>query len=129
MKNKPSAIGDKIKEIRKDKGLTQKELGELLGVTASMIGQWESGIRFPRVANIYRIAEALDVPTDMLFRDFNYTVTEGLKTVDQKRHEEVMMKKHIELYRQLNEVGQHFANDFINLLLDRTAYRKDDENF
>ena len=53
MKNKPSAIGDKIKEIRKDKGLTQKELGELLGVTASMIGQWESGIRFPRVANIY----------------------------------------------------------------------------
>ena len=41
-------IGDRIKELRKEKGMTQKELANAMGVTASMIGQYETGIRIPK---------------------------------------------------------------------------------
>ena len=37
-------VGEKIKYIRKEKGLTQKELGIILGdISQQQIGQWETG--------------------------------------------------------------------------------------
>ena len=36
--------GEKIKEARKKAGMTQAELGTLLGVSGSMIGQWENDL-------------------------------------------------------------------------------------
>lgn len=43
-------MGDKIKEKRKEAGLTQEELGEKLGVQKSAVAKWENG----RVENIKR---------------------------------------------------------------------------
>lgn len=54
-------IGDKIKAARRDKGLTQKELGDKLGVSASMIGQYETGNRNPKFETIQEIASALGI--------------------------------------------------------------------
>ena len=59
-------IGERIKELRKEKGLTQAELGEKLGVSASMVGQYENGFRKPKKDTLCRIMEALGVS----YRDF-----------------------------------------------------------
>lgn len=60
-------IGDHIREKRKEKGFSQKELGEKLGVSGSMIGQYETGQRKPRLEQLRRIASALDVEwTDLV---------------------------------------------------------------
>lgn len=62
-------IGQKIKEARTKKKLTQQELGELIGVQKSAIAKYESG----RVVNIKRstlqkIASALDMrPSELIF--------------------------------------------------------------
>ena len=56
-------IGEKIKAIRKEKGLTQKELAEKLGVSASMIGQYETNVRNPKFETIQKISSCLGVPT------------------------------------------------------------------
>lgn len=62
-------IGQKIKEARNIKGLTQQELGDLVGVQKSAIAKYESG----RVVNIKRstlqkIASALDLrPSELVF--------------------------------------------------------------
>ena len=62
-------IGQKIKEARNKKKLTQQELGELIGVQKSAIAKYESG----RVVNIKRstlqkIASALDMrPSELIF--------------------------------------------------------------
>lgn len=53
-------IGQKIKYSRKKAGLTQKELGESLGVSAAMIAQYESGKRNPKIETLIKISEALD---------------------------------------------------------------------
>lgn len=39
--------GELIREARKRRGLTQRELAELLGTTQAVIGRWESGSRSP----------------------------------------------------------------------------------
>lgn len=53
-------IGERIKKIRQEKGLSQKELGEKLGVSQQMIGQWETGKANPKIETKRKIADALD---------------------------------------------------------------------
>lgn len=54
-------IGQRIKNARKNKKLSQTELAVLLGVSQPTIGNWESGNHEPRHATVSRIAYALDV--------------------------------------------------------------------
>lgn len=54
-------IGKKIQAFRKEKGLTQKELAQKLGVSASMIGQYETDIRRPKLETLEKISAALGV--------------------------------------------------------------------
>ena len=54
-------IGECLKDIRLKKRLTQKELGELLGVGVQTISSYESGRRRPKMETLVRFAEALGV--------------------------------------------------------------------
>ena len=55
------AIGETIREYRKKRNLTQKQLGELSGTSESTIKQYELGKRQPRIEQLKKIAEALGV--------------------------------------------------------------------
>lgn len=57
----------KIKEIRTEKGLTQKELSELSGVSSSYIGDLERNEKEPTISILCRIAKALEVDIKELF--------------------------------------------------------------
>ncbi len=54
--------GKRIKDARNKSGLTQKQLGERLGVSESAVAQYESGQRVPKVDTLQRIADALNIP-------------------------------------------------------------------
>ena len=54
-------VGEKIREIRKSKNLSQKQLGERLGVSQAMIAQYENGDRNPKFETLLKIADALGV--------------------------------------------------------------------
>ncbi|BAK99187.1 putative Xre family DNA-binding protein [Oscillibacter valericigenes Sjm18-20] len=54
-------IGDKIQILRKAKGLTQKDLGQMLGVSASMIGQYETNVRKPKLETLKKFADVLNI--------------------------------------------------------------------
>lgn len=58
--------GEKIKQIRISKRLTQSELGKRCGMADSQIGVYERGESKPREATLARIAEALDVDLAVL---------------------------------------------------------------
>lgn len=64
-------IGQKIKKARIERGLTQQELGDLVGVQKSAIAKYENG----RVVNIKRstlqkIAKALNIrPSELIFNE------------------------------------------------------------
>lgn len=60
-------IGKTIQALRKEKGLTQKELAQRLGVSASMIGQYETDVRKPKLKTLEKISAALGVAiTDII---------------------------------------------------------------
>ena len=58
--------GKRIQKARKEKGLTQKELGDKLGVSASMVAQYENDLRNPKIETAEKIAHVLDVTSDFL---------------------------------------------------------------
>jgi len=53
-------IGEMIRGARKKKGMTQKHLGELLGVANGTVCDWEKGRSVPGGEKMYLIAEILD---------------------------------------------------------------------
>ena len=57
-------IGEAIKDLRKQKRLTQEELAERLGVTPQAISRWEREVGYPDVAQIVPLAKAFGVSTD-----------------------------------------------------------------
>lgn len=62
-------IGLQIKEFRKAKGLTQSDLGELLGMSKQQIAYYENGHRIPTVENtLQKICEALGVDFDVVLK-------------------------------------------------------------
>lgn len=56
----------KLKEIRKSKGLTQKEVGEIMNVTESTANRMENGINVINHRQIIQLCEALDIRAGQL---------------------------------------------------------------
>jgi putative transcriptional regulator len=60
-------VGNKIKELRTNLGLTQAQLAELVGVARVSIVSIETGRFIPTMETALRISKALGVPTDQIF--------------------------------------------------------------
>lgn len=58
-----SRVGDRIRKIRTEKGLSQAELGAMVGLTADRIQKYENGARKPKADLLKKIAGALGVST------------------------------------------------------------------
>ncbi len=59
-------VGRAISEQRKIKGMTQKQLAELLNVSYQAVSRWEQGISLPSVDMVYDIAKTLEITMDFL---------------------------------------------------------------
>jgi transcriptional regulator with XRE-family HTH domain len=67
MKPVKKLLGERIRELRKAKGLTQEQLAELVGVEPRHISRVEGGYSSPSIERLARIAEILEVPIKELF--------------------------------------------------------------
>ena len=65
-----SKIGKNIREVRSDRNLSQESLASLAGLDRTYIGGVERGERNISVLNITKIAKALNVSINQLFKDF-----------------------------------------------------------
>lgn len=66
-----STTGEKIKRAGLYRGISQKDLGKMLGVSTMSISQWERGVRKPKIDTIAKIAKALNVNMiDLMNGDF-----------------------------------------------------------
>ncbi|MFR3728392.1 helix-turn-helix domain-containing protein [Lacrimispora sp.] len=114
-----SLIGDNIRKFRKEKNLTQKQLGDLLDMSEVMIGQYERGDRNPKIDTLRRIAKALNVElydladwsqysTEDFIEDFTLSIDEQnemlilSKEEAQKRLDEELL----DYVHLLNEINQ-----------------------
>lgn len=54
-------LGGRIRVLREAKGWSQAELAALIGASQDAVSNWETGVRAPVLASVFRLAEALGV--------------------------------------------------------------------
>lgn len=108
-------FGKKVKEIRKSKGLSQRELGEKMGITQQTIAQYERAIEQPKLTTVRKLAEALDVPIGELVTDWASFSHEEI-AMDWVAPSKNELLKH---YQKLNTQGKRkvvdYAEDMANI--------------
>ena len=65
---KKQTLGVMIASIRKERGMTQLELAEKMGVTDKAVSKWERDLSCPDVSSIPQLAEILGVSVDELMQ-------------------------------------------------------------
>ena len=98
-------FGDFIKELRKEKQLTQKEVGEKLNITDKAISKWERGLSFPDIAVLKDLAEFFEIDISELLNgergkkqeiDIEKAIQEAIenyKNIEEKKKEKVQKVK------------------------------------
>lgn len=88
------AFGDCLKKLRKEKGITQQELGEIIHVSERVIGYYETNNRFPRdekvliaIADYFNVSIDYMVGHDHAFKN-GYLSVQGLPLEAVKQIEE-----------------------------------------
>lgn len=69
MRRNNSYLGEKIKRIRKDKGLTMEEFGKLLDASKGNVSMWESGKVTPSNERLKSIADLAGISVEELLDD------------------------------------------------------------
>lgn len=77
-KNLAKTVGHNLKQLRQKAGFTQKELGEMLGMTFRSVTANEQGITFPRVPTLIYLADLYDVSTDEMLGRSKIVVNQRL---------------------------------------------------
>lgn len=120
-------IGERIKTIRKEKGLSQAKLAEASGLKKITISEYEAGKYKPRTENILKLAEALDVPP---FQIGGSELWDELTDLDKLQKESKCFDLLFSLYDQeavetihdflsLNPEGQKQASEYIDFLMQK----------
>jgi len=99
-------IGERIKQERINRGLTQLELGQMLGVSKVSICGYETGTRTPTVDTFLKLIEILGLKAEYaLGLDMNVVAEEGAEYHVIMAKEDMIiieeLKKHRELYNKL----------------------------
>ena len=61
-----SFINNKIADLRKDKGLSQRQLAQEIGTSQANLSRWEQGLNEPSIIECWKIADYFDVSIDFL---------------------------------------------------------------
>ena len=106
------SFGSRLKDKRKELGITQPQLAKLLGVSQSAIGSWETDVNSPRATLLYDLFDILKCDANYLFQD---ETRELYKDEASPEEFENIIKK----YRALDDYGR----ETIDIALDRETTR------
>lgn len=110
-------IGYRIKEARERLGLTQTELGEMVGVTGSAITNYEKETSHPKEQIIYKLMETLKVDANYLFQD-------AVKLPKVKNDITLAEYEYIKKYRTLDPYGKEIIDFVLTKEAERVAEMK-----
>ena len=96
----------RIKELRKEAGLTQQQLGDKLNVTKGSICSYENGTRMASIDILIQMCNIFRVDLDYLIGTDSYIVSDrsenyGLRMANEEINLIVELRKHSDLYTNL----------------------------
>lgn len=113
------SFGSRLRERREALGMKQSELGQLLGVTGSAIGNYENEVSSPKADILYRVFDVLHCDANYLFQDEIKERRNCTATPDE-------MEKIIKKYRHIDKFGQETVLAVLDCEYNRCAVQKND---
>lgn len=101
-------LGERIVSRRKELGMTQTELGDLIGVTQQVIASYETARRQIPTWRVTELAKALDIPLETLM---------GLNARTPKRGPKSVLEKQVSALQRLPKKDQLLASQLLDKLL------------
>ena len=80
-------IGEKIKQLRQEQGLTQEQLAEALNISSQAVSKWENAIAYPDITLVPAIAEFFEISCDALLTNDGRTGYEEIESIIQEAEE------------------------------------------
>ncbi len=80
-----TSFGQRLREIRKEKGLTQEEFAAILGTSKQILSRYELEQRSPKIEQVKKYAEKLQVSVDYLLGDTESEAVFSTICADKKR--------------------------------------------
>lgn len=80
-----TSIGEKIAKARKQKGLSQSELAQLVAISSQAVGKWERGESLPNISVLNQLAQILGVDLNYFSDSFHSSVDEVNSTEPTER--------------------------------------------
>lgn len=112
------SLREKVKELRRKKGINQKQLAEAYGVNSSTISRIENGqVRQLKSHTLKRVAEALSVPVDYLVSNTSVVGHSELIRADSTA------RYILSGYQELSAGGREQLKNFVRFLLDQEGVR------
>jgi len=123
-------IGKRLKKVRKERGLTQRELvSKIKGkVDYTYIGKIERGKQFPSIGVLKRISDALAIPLSYFFLEEETTgflelLPEDLREVAKNKKKQVFLRA----LKDVNEEDIPLFIEIINILSKHRKVLKEEE--
>lgn len=116
-------IGYYIRQLRNEKGLTQEQLGALVGVQKAAVQKWENGsVQNLKRATIKKLAEIFNVSPASFVKCENETDTKI--PTDSDRLQNPNEKRIFDNILQLNDDGIEALADYSDFLVDQDKFKK-----
>lgn len=131
------SFSENLRNLRIEKGLSQKALAKAAGVSQTAVYHWEKGIRTPKIGQVRNISSALGVTMSALIDDWSMFSTGDFKEdwstketdeleisleMAAEYSSQVREKKLIDNFRKLNSLGQDKSIDYVEDLVTIKKY-------
>lgn len=103
------SIGQNIKKYRKEKGYTQRELADLIGVSVQAVSKWETDTGAPDISQVVPLASALDISTDALFDYEHYTKPEDFEELRKDYHRQEVFRDQRDSAKNYKMLNAYFS--------------------
>lgn len=117
-------ISENIKILRERYGLSQKELGQIAGVSDKAVSTWEQGLKEPRMGTIQKLADYFSIRKSDIIEDGGLmskrTPSPSLSLTQQE-------ETHIKKYRQLDADGKEEIDDLIDVKLAKLQRKAEED--
>ena len=78
---------ERLQSLRKEKGLSQEQLGELLNVSHQSVSKWESGQTYPETDKLIILSDLFEITLDYLLKDKNIECVDNIDVKNDKEEE------------------------------------------
>lgn len=107
-------IGKRITELRGKKGLSQKKLAKLTGITEASLSRYENDLREPKICTLVKLSNTLDCTVDYLIG--KSTISDGVIVSQQNlAYSSEIDKDHIDLLLEMKrtDIQVHSVKRFL----------------